>query len=162
MTSVNESNEFDKAGFELIETGGGCTAYLLGDVDGEHILITEKDEASIPISSESEITIGYYSDGDGVYAYTDNHEHAVAISLAIIKPTEAAEKQLAEEWVDYFNVNGVAHPNAISFEFEGTDIVNPFTSACGRFEVDPLETYGEKFLAWKKEVAEAKGAANEL
>lgn len=36
-----------------------------------------------------------------------------------------------------------------SFEYLGQDIVNPFLSPCGSYEVNPYEKYGtENFLGW--------------
>lgn len=34
----------------------------------------------------------------------------------------------------------------VYFEFEGVAIHDPFTEESGRFEVDPVEYYGEAFL----------------
>ena len=34
----------------------------------------------------------------------------------------------------------------MGFDFDGTWVVNPYWSVCGRFQVDPIEEYGSKFL----------------
>ena len=34
----------------------------------------------------------------------------------------------------------------MGFESDGTWVVNPYWSACGRFQVDPVEEYGMDFL----------------
>jgi hypothetical protein len=36
--------------------------------------------------------------------------------------------------------------NPISFEHEGVAIANPFRSACGKFDADPITVYGFKLL----------------
>jgi hypothetical protein len=36
------------------------------------------------------------------------------------------------------------------FVFEGTDIVDPTISTCGRFFVEPEIYYGETYINWRK------------
>lgn len=43
----------------------------------------------------------------------------------------------------------------IGDEASGTCIINPFTSVCGRFSVDPVKEYGaEEFRIWRAQVEE--------
>ncbi len=48
-------------GFELINTGGGCTAYQKQLDDETSILITRKDDPSAPTEINESITVGYYN-----------------------------------------------------------------------------------------------------
>ena len=54
-------------------------------------------------------------------------------------------KEIGDAQTEQFLETGVMEDDFISFEFEGMTIINPFLSECGRFEVDPLKTYGEAF-----------------
>lgn len=41
------------------------------------------------------------------------------------------------------NIFGAPYdPKLLAFSFEGDEIRNPFLSPCGRFSVDPIQTYG--------------------
>lgn len=55
-------------------------------------------------------------------------------------------KQIAEDQTQRFDKTGEMN-GIISFEFEGTTIINPFEDETGRFEVNPVEYYGDAFLS---------------
>jgi hypothetical protein len=68
--------------------------------------------------------------------------------------TLARVRELATIWSDHMGDEGVPHPHAVTFPFEGMDICNPFISECGRFDVDPVETYGkDTFQLWASAAA---------
>lgn len=43
---------------------------------------------------------------------------------------------------EYTDFEGNTFHNAMFFTTDDMTIVDPFTSECGRFDVDPVETYG--------------------
>lgn len=65
-----------------------------------------------------------------------------------LSPLYEQVKAKAEEWENYFLDHGIPHPDVIAIDHDDMDIVNPWKSSCGRFDVDPRETYGLKFYDW--------------
>ena len=51
-------------------------------------------------------------------------------------------KSKIEKWEMFYNENGVYPADCIMLETEEMDILNPFVSECGRFEVMPWDYYG--------------------
>lgn len=69
-------------------------------------------------------------------------------------------KTLAKKWSDHMTDEGFPHPGAASFAHAGFDIVNPWLSICGRFEVDPVKEYGAvKVRDWQYMAAQIAGIA---
>ena len=55
-------------------------------------------------------------------------------------------KEVGDKQLQIFDETGEYPEDAIMFEFEGIDIINPFLDEMGTDEVDPVEYYGEAFL----------------
>lgn len=61
-----------------------------------------------------------------------------------------------ENKINWNHIRRIAEENArhmgageeieVYFVFNGVEVHNPFASECGRFDVDPVEYYGEAFL----------------
>jgi len=57
-------------------------------------------------------------------------------------------RKIAEEQWDHFMTTGIELPNTLTFVHSksGIAICNPFIDETGRFDVDPVEYYGNDFL----------------
>lgn len=65
------------------------------------------------------------------------------------KKIMARAREIGEAQGRVYDETGEYPKDAISFEFNGQAIINPFRSPCGRFEVNPVEYYGPPFLMSK-------------
>lgn len=54
------------AGFELVDTGGGCKAYQRNnEADGTYILVTADNDPDVPDFADEPVSVGLYTTGEG-------------------------------------------------------------------------------------------------
>jgi len=59
--------EFQRAGWELTHTGGGCTAFVKGDQKGTHLFLT--DDAEAPVSMDQICSLFVHNGTDFLCAF---------------------------------------------------------------------------------------------
>ena len=71
---------FGKLGFELWQTGGGCTAYgyNLGDEANSYILVTDGEDAIAPDDDTTSFSVGLYDEANS----NDGSDTASNLSLS--------------------------------------------------------------------------------
>lgn len=77
-------------GFNLIGTGGNCTAFHKPLPNGQHILITVHDDASAPSECAEPVTVGLYCD-----------EHSEPLDQFDAPDSEAVAYQLAHRFAHW-------------------------------------------------------------
>jgi hypothetical protein len=82
VAQQNAFEFFGLAGLEFWETGGGCTAFgrSIDNSNGAYVLITVSDDARHPEDDETDLTVGFYDEGenfDGVYVEVTSWRDAI-------------------------------------------------------------------------------------
>jgi len=68
-------------GFRFTTTGGGCTAYEMVRESGEQVLVTDSEDATMPLSVRDKISVGMWgTDGELVWHMVLTNVKAIEFS----------------------------------------------------------------------------------
>ena len=77
----------EQAGFRMIETDGGCTAFCLDNLRlGSYILITDAEDPSAPESMDQPCVVGFYPGPDhteAAFTFAATPAQVVALKIKV-------------------------------------------------------------------------------
>lgn len=132
--AVDIRETYAKLGFDVVGTGGGCTAYAHSDFawmdERPHILVTVEDDAHVPTNGHERIAIGFYNgvDPEAIFETTWTRADDIEMALRLIcakRPDLAAQFNLDKILRRPCQLIADTAGFSLHFEADGSQIIQP-------------------------------------